>query len=168
MSDGLACECLIPFAWRATDPDAPGGEVLLRGEAALLLVAINQLEAGHELESSAADSRLERIEAKLDLALHLLARVLNTGPAPAVRHVRLTPEGAEWNESTPPPEGTRLILEFHLSEALPLSVKLTAIAIASSPDLARAQFTGLGGDLEDALYQFVFRRHRQAIRSKYA
>jgi len=173
MSDGLSCECHMPLAWHAValEPDARQGQMRATQirEAALMLTALNQMEGMHELEASGPENRrLDRIEAKLDLTLHLLARTLETGETPPAHIVQISPSGAQWEDPAPPAEGTTLILELRPSEALPLSLKLPAIALAPQAGKARVSFEGLTEALDEALYQFVFRRHRQAIRARTA
>ncbi len=166
MNDGLACLCSIPLSWREADLDEAARLAMMR-EATLLLTAINQMEAAHEMEGASQENRrLERIEAKLDLALHLLARALEAGAPPPSRPVKITPVGAEWDDPAPPRTGAALVLELRLSQALPLTVQLPAFAQAAPSGMVRADFSGLPPDLEDVLHQFVFRRHRQAIRAK--
>lgn len=168
MPDGLSCTCLIPLAWHAVqlDQNALNGRIR---EAALLLTALNQMETTHELETGSPENRrLDRIEAKLDLTLRLLARTLEPPTLSENRVVQLTPEGAQWPDSAPPTEGTTLLLELQLSEALPLSLKLPATARPPIDGNAYVRFQGLSEVLDEALYQFVFRRHRQAIRARTA
>lgn len=166
MTDGLSCECLMPLAWQAVQLE-PNTHLNLMQESALLLTALNHIEAAHEHESAGPENRrLDRIEAKLDLTLHLLARTLEADTAPPARILHLTPTGAQWHDLAPPADGTALILELRPSDALPLSLKLPAIAIEAQSDKARVKFTGLTEALDEALYQFVFRRHRQAIRAR--
>ena len=172
MPEGLTCECSMPLAWRAAPVEAEEIQLYVR-EAALILAALNQIESSHELESSGPENRrLDRIEAKLDLTLHLLARNLEHHDASrdnlAAKRVQLTPNGAQWQDATAPAQGTRLILELRPSETLPLNLKLPAIALAPQADRARVSFTDLTETLDEALYQFVFRRHRQAIRARTA
>jgi len=69
----------------------------------------------------------------------------------------------EWEDADAPAEGTALVLELRPSEALPLTLKLSAVALVPMAGMARAQLAGLPEALNDALVQFVFRRHRQAI-----
>lgn len=166
MTDGLSCECHMPLVWHA-ESLAPHMRQSRMQEAALLLTALNQIEATHELESSGAENRrLDRIEAKLDLTLHLLARRLDTEVVPESRIVQLSPDGAQWQDSAPPAQGTMLVVEFRPSEALPLSLKLPAVALEPLSGNARVKFEGLSEALDEALYQFIFRRHRQAIRAR--
>ena len=166
MIEGLSCTCAMPLAWHPAQPDTSERQRLMR-EAALLLGALNQMESAHDLESGTTEGRrLERIEAKLDLALNLLARTLEPGSPPPPREVLLSPEFVEWEEARAPSGGTSLILELRPSEALPLTLRLPAVASDSPPGRARAHLESLSEALDEALYQFVFRRHRQAIRAR--
>lgn len=171
MIEGLSCEIFMPLAWRAEPLPAQARLSHMR-EAAHLLAALNQIESMHEQEAGSPENRrLDRIEAKLDLTLHLLARTLEirtpeTSAVPAARNVLLTPSEAQWPDPSPPAQGTPLIVEFRPSEALPISLELPAIALEPQAGTARARFDELTEALDEALYQFVFRRHRQAIRAR--
>ncbi len=169
MSD-LQCECRVPFAWRAAGAEDAAARAGAVHQATLLLDAINQMEASsHEGEpGDAGQKRLERLEAKLDLALHLLARSLQPAVTLPERTVWLSPEGAAWQDDAPPIPGTDLDLELRLSAALPLPLRLPAVAVAADGGRARARFVEPTEALSEALYQFVFRRHRQALRARNA
>jgi len=166
MTEGLWCECRIPLTWR----EIAAGDLSLPDklrQASLLLTALNDMESMHELEHASAENRrLERIESKLDLALYLLARNLGPTLTAEPRLVRLSPEGIEWEDENPPHAERHLVLSIRPSDALPLSLELPAVAQAPSGGLARAQLASVSEPLNDALYQFVFRRHRQAIRAR--
>jgi len=166
MSDGLSCECRMPLLWQAATFDPAAGQSLIH-QAAVLLSALNQIESMHEQEAGSPENRrLDRIEAKLDLTLLLLARTLENGSPTGSKIVQLSPAEACWPDPEPPAEGTALIVEFRPSEALPLNLKIPAIALKPEAGHARVSFAGLGEALDEALYQFVFRRHRQAIRAR--
>ena len=166
IEQGLWCDCRLPLKWSVLDTSVTPTETLER-EALLLLTAINQMEAVHEMEAGGTEHRrLERVEAKLDLALYLLARTLEPGPAPVVLDVKLSPEEIRWQETRPPAEGTPLLLELRPSTTLPLSLRLPAMAMVPEAGFARASFLGLPEPVADALHQFIFRRHRQAIRAR--
>jgi hypothetical protein len=164
MNEGLSCSCPMPLAWHVVQLDENRRRGMMR-EAGLVLAALNQMESSRDLDTSAAENRrLERLEAKLDLALYLLARALEPAPAPEHRLVTLSPRSAEWADAAPPPAGMALVLELRPSEQLPLLLKLPAVAREALSGQARVRFENMPEDLEDALHQFVFRRHRQAIR----
>ncbi len=165
--EGLWCEMRMPLVWHAVAAESDAeAQPLMTRQAALLLEAINQVESGHDSDSAPENRRLDRLEAKLDLALHLLARALEPAAATPARPVRLSAEGAEWTESAPPAEGTLVILEIRPSQALPLTLRLPARALAPMQGRARVGFSDLTEELRDALVQLVFRRHRQAIRAR--
>lgn len=163
----LACDLDAAVLWRPM-PEDPGAHDAMAREALLLLTALNQLEAAHdgELPAAAEQRRLDRIEAKLDLALYLLARVVRPSTPTPPRAIHLTPAEAVWSEHAPPLEGTRLSVEFSPASILPLTLCLPAIALRAPVGQARARFEALPEVLREALYQFVFRRHRQAIRAR--
>lgn len=166
MSDGLACEIDMPLAWRPATLDEAARHSRIR-TAALLLSALNQMESGHEAEAGGPENRRqERIEAKLDLTLHLLARALDQGELAACRTVRLSADGAQWPDAAPPAAGTAVLLIMRPSEALPLNLEIPGIAREPLGGDARVGFEDLSEALDAALYQFVFRRHRQAIRAR--
>ena len=166
MSDGLVCECPMALDWQPGPLEDATRKAVMR-EAVLLLAALNQSEGMHEIEGGGVENRrMERLEAKLDLALHLLARALEPARTTPVRIIRLTPEGAEWEDAAPPAEGASLLLTLRPSDALPLALRLPVLALAPLPGRARVRFAGFPENLDDALYQFVFRRHRQAIRAR--
>ncbi len=81
MNDSLLCECRMRLLWRESILEEATLQTIMR-EAALLLTAINQMESSHELETTVDNRRLDRLEAKLDLALHLLARALEPAETP--------------------------------------------------------------------------------------
>lgn len=166
MPDGLSCTYRMPLAWHAAElgPQTRRSCIV---EASLLLGALNQMEGSHELDPGSPENRrLDRIEAKLDLTLYLLARRLESTPAADLREVQLSPVGMQWPDPSPPAEGSLLMVEFQPSETLPLSLRLPAIALAPVAGQARVRFESLSEGLDEALYQFVFRRHRQAIRAR--
>ena len=169
MPEGLWCECSIPLSWRQEAADADTEQRRLR-EATLLLHALNHMEAMPELgmadTGGAEAKRIERMEAKVDLALFLLARVLEPNPPTENRLVRISPEQVAWQDEDPPAAGMHLLLELHPSPTLPLALRLPALALEREADMARAAFSPVNEPLSDALHQFIFRRHRQAIRDK--
>lgn len=166
MTDALRCTCTMPLTWREAAPDPARSQALLR-EAALLLAAVNQLEGGRESDASHAENRrLDRLEAKLDLALHLLARVLEPNPPAGPKTVHLGAETLAWADETPPAQGLSILISLRPSEQLPLTLELPALAQAPEGSMAEARLQDLPEEFADALTQFIFRRHRQAIRAR--
>lgn len=170
MSEGVMCECGIPFSWRVDQGDAHGRQAML-SEALLLLNAFNHVESqpeqGHGDPAGGDAARMTRLEAKVDLVLHLLARALERAPAPAVTRVWLSTEEIAWKEAHPPAPGTALVLDMQASAALPLTLRLPVRALPAAPGQARARLETMSEPLSEAWHQFIFRRHRQAIRDKH-
>ncbi len=161
----LFCELRLPCVWQPRAGDALA-RLAMEREAALVLNAINHMEGQRELEASGAENRrLERIEAKLDLVLYLLARSQPGSVAPACA-LRLEPDRVEWDAAEPPLAGQAVVVELTPSDALPLIIRLPGEAFDPLPGRGRVRFSGFSAELEDALYQFIFRRHRQAIRAR--
>lgn len=173
MTGGLWCECHITLRWEGVTPSAENLRNL-HHEATLLLNAINQMESSNELTASLANNesgsaeqaRMARMEAKLDLTLYLLARVLHP-PTPAQAHpTRFSPQQIQWQDDAPPPPGRDIVLEFQPSQALPLALRLPAVVETVQDGMVNAVLPALPEALADAWHQFVFRRHRQGIREK--
>ena len=161
----LFCELRAPCSWSPDSEDALARQSQFR-EAALILNAVNHMEGLRELEAGWSENRrLDRIEAKLDLVLYLLARGLPGCSAPT-GSLRLEPDRLEWECNTPPAAGQAVVVEWVAADALPLTLRLPATALEPLPGRARVRLSGLPPELEDALYQFIFRRHRQAIRAR--
>jgi hypothetical protein len=178
-SEGLSCVLPSPLVWYPIHLSV-AARVAVMQQACYLLTALNQIESPSEPALSSPDNRrLDRIEAKLDLTLHLLSRLLQPlEPASSVKNsgenaeegadkLRLSPHGIEWFDPAPPLEGTELMVELRPAEVLSLTLKLPAIALPPKPGdrwSASARFEGVSETLAEALYQFIFRKHRQAIR----
>lgn len=168
MTEGLWCHCSIPLGWK------PAGDDTLQlarqvHEASLLLVAVNQMEAMRDMDITHQENRaMDRLEAKLDLALHLLARTLISEHTPPVRETRMSPVNIAWLDTAPPEVGTRIVLELYATDILPIALHLPAVVDEPQGGYAQATFDDLPDLLSEALYQFVFRRHRQAIRKHLA
>jgi hypothetical protein len=166
MTEGLFCTCQMPLIWRVASLE-PEARLRLMNEASDVLNALNQIETQYEPEASSPENRrLDRIEAKLNLTLHLLSQTLNAGINLNTRSIQLSPNGVQWPDPNPPTEGTTLIIELHPSEIRLLCLELPAIALSPLAGNARAKFEDLTETLDEALYQFIFRKHRQAIRAK--
>lgn len=161
----LFCELRAPCTWSPEGGDLLTRQSMMR-ETVLILNAVNHMEGLRELEAGGAENRrLDRIEAKLDLALYLLARGLPGSAAP-VCSLRLEPERLDWDCAAPPAAGQAVVVEWVAADSLPLTLRLPATALEPMPGRARVRLSGLPPELEDALYQFIFRRHRQAIRAR--
>jgi len=160
----VSCSSRIPFAWRPGTLADPAAS--LRA-ALLFFTAFNHIEAQQDTGGGGEHANpgdLARVEAKLDLALHLLARALAPEQALPVEEVLLSASHLSWAAPTPPAPGQAVVLEMQPCPALPLSVCLPGRVTASDNSRVQVAFEALPEPLAEALHQFVFRRHRQAIR----
>ncbi len=158
----LGVELSLPFRWERGAPEGRALDALLHGSR-LLLNAVGIMEAQPPREAE-AEKWAERLDAKMDLILHLLAMSLTRDrPPPAPTALRLTAEGASWPEAgTPPAPGEALVLALHIA-ALPLPLRLPARVTGVEGGRVEVRFTNLGEDIGDAWQQWLFRQHRRAV-----
>jgi len=107
-----------------------------------------------------------RMEAKLDLGLLLLGRVLEqTTSALPVRNVRWSRCGARLQtpRSTAQFPGTEGILRLQLCDWLPEPLELPACVLAADAEHLWLRFPAFPPALGDALERHLFRQHRRQI-----
>lgn len=131
--------------------------------------AVAEAAASEDSDHAAQDSALLRMEAKIDLALDLLGRMLAAeqpqSPPRAVRWSRL---GAHLVAAQPREAGSRHLLSLQLPTGLnlPLRLPVDVLACAESSDGHYELWLGFTPDtcgLETALERFLFRQHRRQI-----
>lgn len=158
----LAVETSLPFAWRPlTEPldahTARGNRLLLR--------SINAAESS--LLDAHQDRLHERLETKLDLALHWLGRTLFAGvEVPAAHLLRLESEELSWEDAEAPPASgslVRLILFPNPGLAAPL--ELAGEIVATEGLRRRARLLDQSEEWQDEWTQWLFRLHRRTIQA---
>lgn len=176
----ITYQAKLPLAWTA--PAAPDSATLAlwhHGNLALLH-ALATLEAAappdSERESDHAYSKtLDRIEAKLDLSLTLLARLIGQQAIlPPQRAVTLAAEGLSW--SCPPDEapadGSDVLIALYLSPRLPEPLHLwSRVACRTGADHDRsshchAAFLDKEAEMEEWMTRTLFRYHRRALQAR--
>lgn len=165
MTPTLRVESFLPIAWekQAMDPQILAA---LRKGAQLLMHAFNLMDVVPLYESSDSENaHAQRLDAKVDLMLHLLAQSLQgSRPLPASVNVELGPEIVSWQEmGTAPAVGDTVVLALYLNPGLPLPVRLPAHITACANGRVTARLAELGDDLEEFWQQWVFRQHRRDI-----
>lgn len=171
-AQALVCSEELPYRLQPDPDDEPGRRVRIAGAERLLrsLVGI-EATSSEDPEGLASDPTIHRIEAKLDLALELLARVLaREHPAAPSRPIRWSRLGAAIELGEAPQPGSRMLLSLELEGGLGLPLRLpvevlAAEAAAHEGGVARAwlAFPDESPALEAALEKFVFRQHRRQI-----
>lgn len=134
------------------------------------LRALAALEtAGHEAEHEATghDSPTARLEAKVDLVLHLLGELIKgSRPIPAAVDVVLHAQSVEWTSATPPAPQTRGIVTIYLSPKLPWPLILPAQINRVDGGRAHAQLLHMSEEAQEWLDRTLFRYHRRELHAR--
>lgn len=136
----------------------PAG-ALDQAERVLQWITVIEERRGEDGEQAAGPA-LRRIEAKLDLALHLLAQALPDPGTLPLQTVRISPRGLRLEATDVGAD--RALLHWQPSDGLPVSLKLPVRLLGKEGghhcDWA---FDALGPALEEAIERQVFRLHRR-------
>ncbi|MEW5892134.1 MAG: PilZ domain-containing protein [Pseudomonadota bacterium] len=167
MSPTLRVEAYLPIVWEKHVMDAQTLASLRKG-AQLLMHAFNLMDVTPLHESDGDHLHLQRLDAKVDLILHLLAQNLQgSRPLPSSVNVELGPEIVSWQETgTLPAVGDTVVLALYLNPGLPLPVRLPAHVTASADGRVTARLAELGDELEEFWQQWVFRQHRREVHAR--
>jgi hypothetical protein len=174
---GVSFSAELPLSWEALTEQPPftlqgwmlANVAMLRG-----LATMEAMQGDKENElGPVAGKALERLEAKIDLSLTLLARLLaNRSDFPPTLPITLSPDFIEWVEEKGPETGREVLLSLYLSRALPTPLLLPARVVASERrpggTHTRAVFIRFSEEMEDWLERTVFRHHRRAIHARLA
>ncbi len=139
---------------------------------AVILRALNTLESSAERESDIADPhqrQIERLEAKIDMAVSMLAQLLDTqGSWPHMQSCQLFAKGLVTNTGLKLDEGAHGIIELFLDHRLPQPLVLPAVVTSCHSHEGnhfRIHFDWFGLDehATEWLERTVFRLHRREI-----
>lgn len=165
-ADALSCELDLPLAIDASDGRGR------QAQAASLLASLAQLE---DLRKDDAEEHgdlpllAQRMDAKLDLVLALLGRLVTREEAMPVRHLRWSRHGLRVDLDPAPAfaVGAGVVLRLQPTEWLPDHLELPArvLDLAGRPGGARVWlgFSDLRPDLSEAIDRHLFRLHRRQI-----
>lgn len=171
MEQGVACEAVLPLSWQAVAELPPEQRLAaLNGANEALVRSCDGLEEPQRLldESGDVAQELQRMDAKLNLLLELLAERLRPDGLPPERVLRFNARGMCWESPEVPPGGTLLRLECYLCARIPRPLVLfgrvvDSHALQDGGSRAVVEFLGLSSGLVDALERLVFRRHRREV-----
>ncbi|MBO9715909.1 MAG: PilZ domain-containing protein [Pseudoxanthomonas sp.] len=168
----LACEAVLPAEFA---PDAGPGQPL---QAEALLRSLAQVEDlrgedGGEEKRGELPALAQRLDAKLDLVLALLGRLVRQStPVLSTRPLRWSVRGLRLAAVDPVdrPPGTAGVVRLQPSDWLPDALELPATVAASAvidgqPTLW-LRFAPLPPALEDALERHLFRMHRREVAAR--
>jgi hypothetical protein len=167
--DALVCSEDLPYSLMPWS----GGEAERAAHAAAaerLLRSLAGLDAGvqDELEPHPAEQALQRLDAKLDLVLELLSRMLaREHPETQPRPLRWSRHGACAQSRQPLEEGSHALLVLVMPAALSLPLRLPVQVLAREDQDADARlwlaFPQDAPALTAALERFLFRQHRRQV-----
>jgi hypothetical protein len=165
----LSCELALPAEFRiGSAVIRPGtAETLLRSVA---LVEDARSDDGHD-ERSDATLQVQRLEAKLDLVMVLLGRLVRQSAQDLpLRPLRWSRRGIriEQGMRTGAAAGSQGVIRLQPSDWLPDHIDLPVVIVAEAANGAGAhylwlRFEGLSDALEMALERHLFRLHRRQI-----
>ena len=165
----LSCELALPAEFRiGSAVIRPGtAETLLRSVA---LVEDARSDDGHD-DRSDATLQVQRLEAKLDLVMVLLGRLVRQSAQDLpLRPLRWSRRGIriEQGMRTGAAAGSQGVIRLQPSDWLPDHIDLPVVIVAEAANGAGAhylwlRFEGLSDALEMALERHLFRLHRRQI-----
>jgi hypothetical protein len=167
-ADTLTCDDEFPLALRVMVNASVNADVASRAQAMLRVVALMEESSAEDSDTHNNDLALNRLEAKVDLSISLLASIVaqNTSlPAPVA--VRWSRRGMRLSHADMLTPGTYAVVSAYLLPALPLPLDLPVHVLASEAqgDGARLwlQFPANESLLLTGIERQLFRRHRRLI-----
>ncbi|TCV90146.1 PilZ domain-containing protein [Sulfurirhabdus autotrophica] len=177
-SDGISYKAMLPLSWSpvitaissSTLSDWMDTNIyLLR---ALTTMETLPAEKDNEMGTVAAIA-FERLETKVDLALTLLATLLEQkGSFPNPVSVNLSANAMEWIAEEGPSPNTEITLSLYLSKKIPQAIifpaKVTHSKRMEGGLHTRAEFINLSEEMQDWLERTLFRYHRREIQLRHS
>jgi Atypical PilZ domain, cyclic di-GMP receptor len=168
-ADTLACDETRPAAFvPGPADDAQVRAHLERSEGLLRALGVVEDSGRNEEPESPADNFLQRIEAKLDLLVTLMAASARGRDGDPPRALSWSARGARLEVDTPLPAETPGLFRLQPAEWLPSALILPATVQACEARAAGGfeawlRFGPLPPALEAALERHIFRVHRRAV-----
>lgn len=163
MSDqGLQVELSLP--WTCARGDLSRQAQATHWQQTLLLLRVLNLMQPNAPREMGAEASAARLEAKLDLALHLIARVLGGGkPAPAPAAITLSAEGCRGLVTEPLQTGETCLVQLYPEPSLALPLDLPAVVVSQAGALTALRWLDMPAPVQEAWEQWLFRQHRRAV-----
>lgn len=177
MINGVYYQSEMPVAWQVGAP--PSAAILLEWmhTDTVVLHALAGMESqpsSHDTEfGNDIEKKLDRVEAKLDLALNMLCRLLaQHTPKPETCPVTLSASTIEWISSATPPAKGSIVISLFIDPRLPQPLLLPAnvreSGAAAGGTRIVADFTHLSEEVQENLERAVFRNHRRHIQAMHS
>ncbi|BCB27270.1 hypothetical protein SKTS_21560 [Sulfurimicrobium lacus] len=177
-SNGIFYAAELPLSWTPLGRLQPLQNEQWQHAGAALLRALAVLETPvAEVErdtASASGKAMERLEAKLDLALSLMTQLARQqAELPPLHHVFLRAKSLEWFAESVPAVQQMVLVSLHISPKLPQALMLPATVTgveleANGISRVKANFADLSEDMEEWLERTLFRFHRRSIQQSHS
>jgi len=168
---GLVYEDTVPLAWRPV-PDLQGlHAVRIQNANEEFLRVVSALE-GQPPEGDETNEEvlreLQRLDAKIDLLLELVGKVLTAHTAmPESVPIRLSGASIEWTTTHAPEAESDVLIEVFLRPSLPQPLTMPARIVSVDAVGAGFKVVGVLGELCDPLQEWIermiFRQHRRRV-----
>lgn len=176
--DGISFDGILPLSWSPITRPIPAYTLdeWMHTNVAILraLSTMDAVSTDKENElGTVAAKAIERLEAKIDLSLNLLASLLAQKiDYPEAVNTKLSAHGVEWISSEAPTLGSDITLSLYLSHKIPQQLvfpaKVTHTESTLEGQRTHAVFLDLNEEMKDWLERTVFRYHRRAIQSRHS
>ncbi len=163
MSDqGLQVELSLP--WTCARGDLSRQAQATHWQQTLLLLRVLNLMQPNTPREMGAEASAARLEAKLDLVLHLLARVLGGGePAPAPAAITLSAEGCRGTVAEALQTGEHCLVRLYPEPSLALPLDIPAVVTVTAGDVTELRWLDMPEAVGEAWEQWLFIQHRRAV-----
>lgn len=164
---------MLPLSWAAIEEESPAvnyHRVAEHNEHVLRCVNLLSDQIKEKVDDeSEAESALVRLEAKVNLILEMLSKlVIERDDTPQPVQVKVAATGIEWFcMEQQPSVGDKIWLKLYVDnrvpEALQLAGQVETVSDRSSGAVVYAHFEAMGEGVQDQLEKLIFRNHRRMV-----
>lgn len=174
LTTALKYQAKLPFSYKMMDKVEPTeikywghqNVSLLRALAAMETTASPEKDFIHD---GPTNKSLERIEARLDIAMMMLSHLMKNQAEPTnSRNITLSTSEVSWElipTEISPEVGSLLVMDIYLSELIAIPLKLFGQIASHQQGETRAALIYVDSQLEEWLTRTIFRYDRLAIQA---
>jgi hypothetical protein len=171
---GVSLEATLALAWAPTgEVSATQKELRTQTNIALLraLAAIDVVASEHEAHAEPAQKAMERVEAKVDVVLLMVAQLMGANvPLPPETQVAMFSQNITWLENgAAPAVGSSVVVDLYLNPRLPKALHLPAMVqeLQTQENGVKvvAELLDITEEFDEWLTRTLFRYHRRALQA---
>lgn len=162
MHGNILLERSLPLKWGTVEA---GSQLLNTDRNHLIFSLLDSLEEpSYHKTDTENSSEIARIEAKLNVIMHLLGQLLHNqqSPMPVVT-VRFTSDSLAWQVEQPLSHGNLVQVSLILDERIPLAINFEARVLRVKDGWMEVDMHGLDEDDQAKWLRWVFRQHRRQV-----